>query len=72
MGISYSPLFYILHEKKLKLTDLQNDLKLSSRTVAKFNKDEYVSFEVIDKICTYLGCNIEDVVKHTKTTEADS
>ncbi|ACV62979.1 putative transcriptional regulator, XRE family [Desulfofarcimen acetoxidans DSM 771] len=66
MPITYSPLFAILHEKKLKRQDIQEALKLSSTTVAKLGKDEYLSLKVIDDICTYLNCEIYDVVKHLK------
>ncbi|MEV2717296.1 helix-turn-helix transcriptional regulator [Paenibacillus larvae] len=33
-------------------------------TIAKMGKGEYVSLEVIDKICTYFGVPVEDVIEH--------
>ncbi|MCY9574179.1 helix-turn-helix transcriptional regulator, partial [Paenibacillus larvae] len=32
--------------------------------MAKMGKGEYVSLEVIDKICTYFGVPVEDVIEH--------
>jgi DNA-binding Xre family transcriptional regulator len=66
MGISYSPLFSTLHTQKKNRQDLQAALKLSSRTIAKLAKDEYISLKTIDEICTFLNCEIADVVKHIK------
>lgn len=33
-------------------------------TMAKLNSDKMVSLTVIDKICKYLNCNIEDVMQY--------
>lgn len=62
MAISYKNLFNILKEKNLKKTELQKNLKLSSTTIAKLSKDEAISLEVLEKICKYLNCNIQDVI----------
>ncbi len=43
---------------------LRDALGLSPSTLAKLSKNEYVAMEVLDRICTYLGCRIEDVVEH--------
>ncbi|MTI81299.1 MAG: helix-turn-helix transcriptional regulator [Firmicutes bacterium] len=63
---SYGPLRYILAKKKIKRKALQDALHLSPTTIAKINRNEFLSMEVLDKICTYLDCNIEDVVVHIK------
>ena len=67
MGITYSSLFATLHSKKMNRQSIQTALKLSSTTIARLGKDEYVSLKTIDDICTLLDCEIEDVVKHVKT-----
>lgn len=35
---------------------------ISKSTIDKMNRGEYVSMEVIDRICNYLHCDISDVV----------
>lgn len=47
----------------LSKTQLRTALGLSSTTLAKFAKNDTVSLDVIDKICSYLHCPIEDVVE---------
>jgi DNA-binding Xre family transcriptional regulator len=64
---TYAPLFATLHIRKKKLDNLQKDIPLSSATVARFNKDKPVSLDVLDKVCTYLECDIQDILKHNKS-----
>ena len=62
MYISYRGLWKKLREKKLKKQNLVDDLKLSSATVAKMGKGEPVSFKVMDKLCEYLDCDINEII----------
>ncbi len=47
-------------------TDLAEAIGISTSTLAKMGKNEYVAMEVLDRICKYLDCNISDVVEHVK------
>ncbi len=58
--ISFDPLWITLAKKKKQKKDLYS--VVSSSTVAKMGKDEYVSLEVVDKICLALDCQISDVI----------
>ncbi|WP_342046011.1 helix-turn-helix domain-containing protein [Bacillus sp. OTU530] len=62
--ISYAPLMATLHKKKMSKTDLQKLINVSSATIAKISKDEFISMKVIDDICETLNCSIEDVIVH--------
>lgn len=44
-------------------TQLRESVGFSTSTLAKMSKNEYVSLEIIDNICLFLGCEIENVVK---------
>lgn len=61
--VSYTPLFKLLLEKKMTKTKLREEIGFSSTTLAKMAKNEYVSLEIIDKICKHLGCKIEEVIE---------
>lgn len=63
MSASYIKLWKLLLDKKLKRVDLKNIAGISSSTLAKLGKDEYVSMESLDKICEALDCRIEDIVE---------
>lgn len=62
--ISYKPLRKLLIDKDMSGGELKDILKISSATMAKLNSDKIVSLAVIDKICKYLNCNVEDVMKY--------
>ncbi|MGE7824133.1 helix-turn-helix domain-containing protein [Paenibacillus sp. NPDC093718] len=44
--------------------DLLRLTGVSSATMAKLNTNEYVSLEVIDKLCSALGCQPGDLLEH--------
>lgn len=62
MAVNYDNLWKMLIDKKAKKTDLITEAKISSSALAKLGCNEYVSLVVVDKVCSYLNCNIEDVV----------
>lgn len=64
--ISYKPLFSLLLEKNMSKTQLREAIGFSTATLAKLSKGEYVSLEILDKICTYMQCNIADVIEYVK------
>ncbi|GED34172.1 helix-turn-helix domain-containing protein [Brevibacillus centrosporus] len=55
MPFSYKPLWHLLVENDKKKTDLLTSPGISTTTLAKLGKDEYVSMEVIDKLCSYFA-----------------
>lgn len=63
---SYKPLLHLLIEKNITKTQLRIATKMSMNTLAKISKNEPISMTTLDNICTYLNCNIEDVIVHVK------
>lgn len=61
--ISYSPLWKSLEERQLNRTHMARSIGISKSTLAKMGHDEYVSLEVICRICAFLGCRVEDVME---------
>lgn len=61
--ISYEPLFVTLLQRGITKTELRKAIGFGTATLAKMSKNQYISLENIDKICQYLQCNIEDVIK---------
>ena len=60
--ISYAPLWKLLIDKKKKRLDVCREAGIATSTLAKMSKDQYVSLEVLDRICIAFDCRIEDVV----------
>ena len=63
MTIRYNRLWKLLIDRKMKRTDLVSGAGISTSALSKMGKDESVSLEIIEKICKYLECNIEQVVE---------
>ena len=63
MKISYNKLFKLLIDKDLKKTDLVKGAGISAGTLDKLSKNESISMESLIKICSFLNCDIEDVVE---------
>ncbi|MGG3840525.1 helix-turn-helix transcriptional regulator [Paenibacillus thiaminolyticus] len=62
--ISYKPLQKLLIDRDIKKQELLRMTGISSATMAKLNTNEYVSLEVIDKICSALNCQPGDLLEH--------
>lgn len=61
MKVSYDKLWKILIDKKMKKYQLREQAHISSNSVAKLGKNEFVSMEVLMKICKTLNCDIGDI-----------
>ena len=59
--IRYYKLFDLLNRNNMKLSDLRKIL--SSATVAKLKKGQYISGEAIEKICLFLKCQPGDIME---------
>ena len=69
MGISYNGLWKMLIDKKMKRTDLIDQLGISSGTLAKMGKDEEVSLSVLSKICE--KCDYSDIINYKKNDDGN-
>jgi len=68
MSFSYRPLFIQLASRGMKKTDLLKEAGLSSATLAKLGKGEYLSGESIEKLCKYFECQPGDLVEYVPDT----
>lgn len=63
MAVSYNKLWKKLIDKRMKKIEMQRLSGISGNVLSRLNKDEYVSMESIEKICTLLQCDIGDVME---------
>jgi DNA-binding Xre family transcriptional regulator len=63
MDVSYNKLFKLMIDKGLKRVDLLRQTGVSANTMSKFSKHEYVSMEVLVKVCRLLQCDIGDIME---------
>ena len=62
MGVSYKKLFKMLIDKDLKKTEFAKLAGISPNTLAKLSKNEFVSMEIMVRICKFLDCSMDDVM----------
>lgn len=63
MGVTYKPLWKLLIDREVKKTEMSKAVGISSSTLSKLGKDQYVSLDVLVRICRYLNCQLSDVCK---------
>lgn len=67
MGVSFKPLWKTLIDHDLKKGQLKDMAGIASSTISRMSRNEYVSLEVIEKICLALNCQMTDVLEFTKS-----
>lgn len=64
MAASYKKLFKLLIDRDMKKKELAEKAGISIATITKMGKDgAVVSSEILVKICSALGCTMDDVVE---------
>ena len=63
MAVSYKKLWKLLIDKDIKKKDLSSMAGVSPATITKMGKGGHVTTEVLVKICSALGCNVEDIIE---------
>lgn len=69
MAIRFYKMFDMMNRRGMKKTDLREIL--SPKTVAKLSKGDYVSGEVIDKLCEFFQCQPGDIMEYTDIMISD-
>lgn len=64
MGISYNPLWKLLIDRGMNKGQLRELANISTTSMARMGKDQYINIEIIERICKALDCKIEDVVQY--------
>lgn len=63
MPVSYKKLWILLIERGISKVQFREMAKISTATLTKLNKNEYVALEVLTRICKALECDIGDIVE---------
>ena len=63
MAVSYNNLWKLLIDRKVNKSTLCKRTGISSSTMAKLTREEYVALPVLEKICAELECKIGDIME---------
>lgn len=64
MAASYKKLFKLLIDRDMKKKELAEKAGISIATITKMGKEgAVISSDILVKICSYLGCTMDDIVE---------
>ena len=63
MKVSYKKLWKLLIDRDMKKKELAAAAGISVSSIAKMNRGEHVSMDIMLKICAALNCDVGDIVE---------
>lgn len=63
MGVNYKRLWKRLIDEDIETTALHTQTGIAPSTMTKMRKNEYVSLDVLVRICRLLNCQLSDIVE---------
>lgn len=70
MAFSYKPLWKMLIDNGMSKEDLRIAIKTSPSTISKMGKGEYISMDVLHRICAYFNCQPGDLLEYVPDQES--
>lgn len=64
MPFSYKPLWKLLIDKDMTKKQLMIATSISKSTMDKMGRGEQVSMDIIDRLCSFFNCHVEDIIEH--------
>jgi len=66
MSLSYKRLWELLVDKNMRKADLRKIANISPNTMIKMRRNEFVSLEILCRVCDALDCDFGDVIEYIK------
>ena len=66
MAVFYSKLFHMLIDRNISPSSLIKGAKLSANILTRLKRNEYISMESIEKICSFLSCKSSEILDFTE------
>jgi len=63
MAVSYKRLFYLMIEKGMTNTQLQQKAGFSANIITRLKRNGYISLESIESICQVMNCGVDDILE---------
>ena len=64
MAFNYKPLWKLLIDKEMTKKQLMEATGISKSTMDKMARNQQVSLDVLDRICNYFNCDINEIIEH--------
>ena len=71
MSFSYKPLWKLLIDKEMTKKALMQATGISKSTMDKMGRGEQVSMDIIDRLCNYFECGVEDIIEFVDDSKSE-
>lgn len=61
--ISYKKLWHLMLDKNMNKADLKRATGISTATIAKLDKGQNITTDILVRICKALDCNLDDIME---------
>ena len=69
MAVQYNKLWKLLVDRKMSKADLRKQANISSNTMTKLRRDEFVALPILDRICAILDADYGEIIEHVPETQ---
>lgn len=72
MNVCYNKLFIMLIDKGMKKKDFRQKVGISQTTMAKLANNEYISMDILVRICRKMDCTVDRIMDILPETVIES
>lgn len=72
MAVCYDKLFHLLIDKKISNAQLKEGAGFSANIITRLKRNEYISLETVERICTVLNCGVDDILEFSNDMGQDT
>lgn len=69
MAVCYDKLFHMMIDKRMTNAQLMAKAGFSANIITRLKKNDYISLESIEKLCTAMECNVDDILEFQEIKE---
>jgi len=69
MAVSYKKLFHLLVDQDISNRELQKMTGFSGNIITRMKREQYISLESVEKICSALNCKVDDILEFISKEE---
>lgn len=62
MAVTYKKLFHLMIDRNMTNAQLAEKADIRLNIITRLKRNEYVSLETIEKICSTLQCRVDDIL----------
>lgn len=63
MAVTYKKLFHLMIDKGVSNAELMEQAGFSANIITRLKRENYLSLDTIEKICTALHCGVDDILE---------